>query len=63
MKNTESSRSLKSILLLPFYALQVFTGSKDFRNPVIGSEWLNRKGLHVWRVKATARIVECVAGG
>ena len=50
--------SLKTILLSPLYTLQILTGTKSFRNPVIGSEWLNRKGLHVWRVKATARIVE-----
>ena len=38
------------ILKTPFYALAVTTGAKSFAdNPVIGSEWLNRRGLHVRR--------------
>ncbi len=40
-------------LLLPFHALQVFSGEKGFKSPIIGSERLNRRGLHVWRMKLT----------
>ena len=48
---------LKDILLSPWYAMQILTGAKSFSgNPVIGSEALNRRGLHVWRVKAAARM-------
>ncbi|MDX3929404.1 MAG: phytanoyl-CoA dioxygenase family protein [Shinella sp.] len=51
--------SLKAIVLSPWYAFEVFTGAKGFgKNPIIGSARLNRKGLHIWRVKTTARIVE-----
>ena len=39
--------------LLPYHALQILSGHKGFDTPVLGSERLNRKGLHVWRVKAT----------
>jgi len=45
------------ILMLPVYALQIVTGEKRFiENPILGSVRLNRKGLHVWRVKAAAKI-------
>lgn len=40
-------------VLLPYYALQILSGHKAFDTPVLGSERLNRRGLHVWRVKAT----------
>src|SRR3954453_1580624 len=44
-------------LLAPFWAVQVFTGAKSFRyNPILGSERLNRLGLHVWRVKLADRL-------
>ena len=49
---------VKTALLMPYSLFQVVTGRKDFRDPVLGSERLNRKGLHVWRVKTTARIME-----
>ncbi|WP_275790916.1 phytanoyl-CoA dioxygenase family protein [Pararhizobium gei] len=49
---------VKAAVLFPFGLLQVVTGKKDFRGPVLGSERLNRKGLHVWRVKTTARITD-----
>lgn len=48
----------KATFLLPYSLFQVVTGRKDFRDPVLGSERLNRRGLHVWRVKAAARITE-----
>lgn len=39
-------------LLFPFWLLQVATGAKSFLdNPVIGSERLNRRGLHVARLR------------
>ena len=46
-------------LLLPFQAMAVLTASKAFNaNPVIGSEALNRRGLHVARRRLAARIGE-----
>jgi len=49
---------LKDILLSPWYAIEILTGEKSFsNNPIIGSEALNRRGLHVWRVKAAAGMV------
>lgn len=52
-------QALKTAVLMPWHVLAIFTGEKSFRNnPIIGSERLNRKGLHVWRVMAAARIVE-----
>jgi hypothetical protein len=45
-------------LLLPWHAARVLTGEKSFRhNPLLGSEWLNRRGLHLWRV----RLAQCLA--
>jgi len=45
------------ILKTPFYALAVTTGAKSFAdNPVIGSEWLNRRGLHVRRCAIADRM-------
>ncbi|USI72372.1 phytanoyl-CoA dioxygenase family protein [Sphingomonas morindae] len=42
-------------LLLPWWVAQLGTGAKAFcDNPVIGSERLNRLGLHVGRVRAAA---------
>lgn len=46
-------------LLAPFYLLSIFTAAKSFRgNPVLGSRWLNRRGLHVARKRVAARIGE-----
>lgn len=40
-------------LMIPMYAVQLFTGAKSFRdNPLIGSARLNRMGLHRFRVRA-----------
>jgi hypothetical protein len=37
---------------VPFWFLALFTGAKSFAdNPIIGSETLNRAGLHVWRLR------------
>ncbi|MFT8243252.1 phytanoyl-CoA dioxygenase family protein [Roseomonas sp. BN140053] len=44
-------------LLLPWYAGQVLTGRKVFSgNPILGSERLNRRGLHLWRVRLAGRL-------
>jgi hypothetical protein len=44
-------------LLAPLWAAQIFSGAKSFRdNGILGSERLNRKGLHVWRVKLASRL-------
>jgi hypothetical protein len=38
--------------LVPLWAAQLLTGTKSFeRNRLIGSEWLNRHGLHTARVR------------
>lgn len=45
------------LLLMPFYAAQVFSGIKNFdSNPILGSERLNRRGLHVFRVRLAHRM-------
>lgn len=46
------------ILLLPLHALRILSGYKAFDTPILGSERLNRRGLHVWRVKATNRLAQ-----
>jgi hypothetical protein len=50
------AQGLKGILRwwrAPLWVLAVFTGAKSFAdNPVLGSERLNRAGLHQWRVRA-----------
>ncbi len=53
-KPAAAGHRLHEIIRLPLYALAVFTGAKSFAdNPVLGSRRLNRRGLHVWRLKAT----------
>lgn len=43
---------LKSILLAPWWLIELFTSAKSFRdNPLIGSRRLNRLGLHRWRLR------------
>ncbi|MBB4640093.1 phytanoyl-CoA dioxygenase family protein [Rhizorhapis suberifaciens] len=47
-----SLKPLRTALTLPFWALQLASGAKSFRdNPLIGSPRLNRMGLHVARVR------------
>ncbi len=47
----------KSWLFMPIHVAALATGSKSFRdNPVIGSAWLNQKGLHVARMRTAARL-------
>jgi hypothetical protein len=46
-------------LMAPFWVAALATGAKSFRdNPVIGSEALNRHGLHVRRVKLAHAMAE-----
>ena len=40
------------IALLPLHLARVASGAKSFENPVLGSPALNRRGLHVARVRA-----------
>lgn len=45
--------------MAPLWAAQLATGTKSFeRNPVIGSRWLNERGLHTARVRIARRIAE-----
>jgi hypothetical protein len=39
-------------LLLPISLLRLLSGYKSFADPYLGNAALNRRGLHVWRVKA-----------
>jgi hypothetical protein len=49
--------TLKRWLLAPWWALQLATGAKSFfDNPIIGSERLNRKGLHRARLRLAHRM-------
>ncbi|HEY0291379.1 MAG TPA: phytanoyl-CoA dioxygenase family protein [Hansschlegelia sp.] len=44
-------------LLAPLWAAQIFTGAKSFAdNRILGSAALNRRGLHVWRVRLANRM-------
>ena len=38
-------------LLLPVSVLRLFSGYKSFRDPYLGSVTLNRRGLHIWRLR------------
>jgi hypothetical protein len=50
---------VRQALLLPFWLAQVFTQEKFFaRNPVIGSRWLNERGLHTARVRLAWRLAQ-----
>ena len=40
------------IALAPLHLARIATGAKSFENPVLGSPALNRRGLHVARVRA-----------
>jgi hypothetical protein len=45
--------------LLPWWALQVFTSAKSFQdNDILGSERLNRRGLHAWRAALAQRMAD-----
>jgi hypothetical protein len=50
---------IKRALAAPFHAAQLLTGAKSFvDNPLIGSAWLNRHGLHVGRMRLAERMAE-----
>jgi hypothetical protein len=47
--------SIAKALMAPIWLLQLATGAKSFLdNPLIGSRWLNRLGLHLARVRLAA---------
>ncbi len=42
---------MNKLLMTPWWILQIFTQTKSFKkNPILGSPWLNRMGLHLLRV-------------
>ncbi len=42
------------------WPIEIFTARKNFfGNPILGSEKLNRMGLHVWRTVLAYRLAEC----
>lgn len=48
-----------SYLAAPLWVAQLASGAKSFRaNPLLGSAWLNRHGLHVARVKLAQTMAE-----
>jgi hypothetical protein len=48
---------IRKALLAPIWALQLATGAKSFLdNPLIGSQRLNRRGLHLARVRLAAAL-------
>lgn len=48
---------LRRTLLMPFWCAQILSQEKFFaRNPVIGSRWLNERGLHTARVRVACRL-------
>ena len=53
------TRSILRSLLTPWWAAQLLTGAKSFRdNPLIGSEKLNQCGLHVGRIRLARALAE-----
>ena len=53
------SSLVRQAVLMPFWLTRVFSEEKFFaRNPVIGSRWLNERGLHTARVAAACRLAE-----
>jgi hypothetical protein len=46
-------------LKLPFWLAQIATSAKSFKaNPILGSETLNRYGLHAWRKKVACNLAD-----
>lgn len=44
---------LKTLALAPWWLIEIFSSAKSFRdNPLLGSQRLNRLGLHRWRLRA-----------
>jgi len=57
MASAAQSNRMKSLLLAPWWAMQLLSGAKSFiDNPLIGSRRLNARGLHVARVRLAARM-------
>ncbi len=57
MTSGNGKMTVGSILLTPLWAVQLLTGAKSFLdNPLIGSQRLNSRGLHVMRVRLAARL-------
>lgn len=53
------TRPILRSLLTPWWAAQLLTGAKSFRdNPLIGSEKLNQRGLHVGRIKLARALAD-----
>jgi hypothetical protein len=51
----DKTMTLAKALMTPIWALQLLTGAKSFLdNPLIGSQRLNARGLHVGRVRLAA---------
>ena len=49
--------------MVPLWAAQLVTGSKSFeRNRLIGSRWLNERGLHAARVRLAHRVAALPEG-
>lgn len=45
-------KRISTLLMSPLWALMLLTGAKSFLdNPLIGSRWLNERGLHTARVR------------
>lgn len=50
---------VRDAALLPVWSAQLLTSAKSFQdNPLIGSQRLNARGLHVWRVRTAARLAQ-----
>lgn len=50
---------IAKVLAMPLHAAMVATGAKSFRdNPVIGSPWLNARGLHTGRIRLAERMAD-----
>ncbi|WP_207770989.1 phytanoyl-CoA dioxygenase family protein [Kumtagia ephedrae] len=49
-------------LLFPLSALRLVSGYKSFADPLIGDAGLNRRGLHVWRMRLAHRIADMRRG-
>jgi phytanoyl-CoA dioxygenase PhyH len=50
---------LRRAVMTPLWLAQLPTGTKSFeRNPIIGSRWLNERGLHAARVAFAHRLAE-----
>lgn len=59
MSSSSHYPSVRHVLGFPVYFLQLFSGAKSFeKNPLLGSRFLNRHGLHVLRVSTAMRMAD-----